>query len=225
MGLLKELENKLESLVDGMFADKFQTSVEPIELASHLKKLMVKNKKLSIENYYVPASYRIELSTEDFRQFAALGPKIIVELQNYLHESAKKEGFQPVSSINIDLQSNDDLGDGQFNVSITNDDNQDGGAPHEKTAIAFIHTDEGANIFPLFNEISTLGRSKDNDVYLPYEKISRKHARITIKDGGYLIEDLNSTNGVFVDDERVKEAHVPFGKKILVADLPIRLRR
>src|SRR5204862_8135869 len=43
-----------------------------------------------------------------------------------------------------------------------------------------------------------LGKSADCDVVLSSPKVSRRHARIAVRDGGLVIEDLKSTNGTFV---------------------------
>lgn len=52
-----------------------------------------------------------------------------------------------------------------------------------------------------------LGRSGDADVWIGDDGVSRKHARLVRDEGGYVIEDLASANGTFVQGERV-ERHV-----------------
>lgn len=49
----------------------------------------------------------------------------------------------------------------------------------------------------------TLGRALDSDIVFDHPQISRHHARITRRPEGVLIEDLGSTNGTFVGDERL----------------------
>lgn len=65
--------------------------------------------------------------------------------------------------------------------------------------------------FNIINEESNIGRwDADNgifpdidlDVHDPEAKVSRRHARIIFENGGYLIEDLGSTNGTFVNRGR-----------------------
>jgi len=50
-----------------------------------------------------------------------------------------------------------------------------------------------------------LGRSNDCDVILFTEEISRHHAKIFIKDGAYIIADLKSLNGTYVNRQRIVE--------------------
>ncbi len=55
-----------------------------------------------------------------------------------------------------------------------------------------------------------IGRSKDNDVVIPLETVSSRHAQLTIENGKFWLEDLNSTNGTFVGStaNRIQKAEV-----------------
>lgn len=50
----------------------------------------------------------------------------------------------------------------------------------------------------------TIGRSDENSIVLSEPFVSGKHAKLFIKNNDLFIEDLNSTNGVFIDDERIE---------------------
>ena len=63
--------------------------------------------------------------------------------------------------------------------------------------------------FSLANEFSvtngkSLGRAIDNDVVLPDTYVSRKHAKISFENGLYVIEDLGSTNGTFLNGDNIQ---------------------
>jgi type II secretory pathway predicted ATPase ExeA len=50
-----------------------------------------------------------------------------------------------------------------------------------------------------------VGRAPDNELYIKSKFVSRRHAQITSNEFGCTIEDLNSTNGISVDNRRVKK--------------------
>lgn len=56
-----------------------------------------------------------------------------------------------------------------------------------------------------------IGRSPENDIYIRSKFVSRHHAQLVSDENGSLIEDLNSTNGVFVDDQQVKRHRLRHG--------------
>jgi predicted component of type VI protein secretion system len=57
--------------------------------------------------------------------------------------------------------------------------------------------------FDLTKEATMLGRDVSNDIVLADTEVSRQHARITKTPGGFVYEDLGSTNGSFINGERL----------------------
>ena len=57
--------------------------------------------------------------------------------------------------------------------------------------------------YSLLKEEVSLGRGTENDLVIPHASVSRVHARIQRRDGGYQLIDLNSTNGTFLNDQPV----------------------
>lgn len=70
----------------------------------------------------------------------------------------------------------------------------------------------------------SIGYSEENDVVIKDKTISRKHASIEVEGSEFWLEDLNSTNGVFVNNRKIKKVKVDhkdqivFGAKAL--DVP-----
>ena len=78
-------------------------------------------------------------------------------------------------------------------------------------------------VFNLGGEQLTVGRDSTNDVVINDAEISRRHARLTFQGGKYILEDLGSTNGTFVNGQRLAGPRVlkagevvSFGEQIVL---------
>lgn len=60
------------------------------------------------------------------------------------------------------------------------------------------------NQFELVQDIIEIGRSNHNDIVLPQKEVSSKHARITMTQDRYYIQDLKSSNGTFINEKKVQ---------------------
>ncbi|MCA9625866.1 MAG: FHA domain-containing protein, partial [Myxococcales bacterium] len=73
------------------------------------------------------------------------------------------------------------------------------------------------------NEI-TIGRVKGNDVLLPKGNVSKRHARLIMRDGRFIVTDLKSTNGTYVNHRRITHATlVREGDRIYIGDFVLRI--
>ena len=59
----------------------------------------------------------------------------------------------------------------------------------------------------LLTRDSVIGRSYESDIYLSDLNVSRSHARILVKDSTYILEDMGSGNGTYVNETLVKRQH------------------
>lgn len=62
--------------------------------------------------------------------------------------------------------------------------------------------------FPLEKNELYIGRDVNSDVVISDSEVSRKHARIILQAAGYTLEDLGSTNGTFVNGQRLMGPHL-----------------
>ena len=71
------------------------------------------------------------------------------------------------------------------------------------------------------NEI-TVGRVQGNDIILAKGNVSKRHARVALENGQLLLEDLNSTNGTYVNGRRLSEPYtLRPGDRIFIGDFVI----
>ncbi len=78
--------------------------------------------------------------------------------------------------------------------------------------------------FPVVPEKQiVVGRSSDLDMVLVEDMVSRKHARIAMQNDQIWIEDLGSTNGTFVNGEKIKRARLKEGDRVLIGTSILKL--
>src|SRR5688572_17110237 len=77
--------------------------------------------------------------------------------------------------------------------------------------------------FALGHDPVTVGRDPNCTIRSTDPRVSRIHARFFVEQGALWVEDLGSSNGIFVGPNKVQRAPVPTGEIILVGSLVIRL--
>src|SRR5216110_2512848 len=102
-----------------------------------------------------------------------------------------------------------------------------GGSPSGEVAqwaLRFISGKYQGGEFPLrpHREI-VIGRSSELDMVLVEDMVSRKHAEIVTDDKNVSIQDLGSTNGTFVNGEKIRKVDLKDGDRILIGTSIIKL--
>ena len=72
--------------------------------------------------------------------------------------------------------------------------------------------------------VTTLGRTDDNDIFIEHGMVSRHHAKIKQQNGIFIIEDLNSANGLFFNRQRVQQRLLTDGAVISIGSEEVTLQ-
>jgi hypothetical protein len=250
VSLLKDLEQRFETLLEGFFARQFKAGVQPVEIAKKLSREMDAHRTISVSKVYVPNKYIIHVSAQDSERLKPFERTLLNELQSYLLEHAAKEGYNLVERPRLELKSAGDLMLGQLRIEssltspcvdsaehIDTGKNIDPFQDIDKTLVKtpsqtnqrqvyLVRIDpSGETVIPIVGEYISIGRSEENTVVIEDPNVSRQHALVEKRDGRFTLRDLESTNGTFVDGSRIEKHALHNGDTITIGTTKLQFRR
>jgi hypothetical protein len=252
--VLRAIEQKIESLFEGIFGRAFRTNVQPVELARKLAKEMDDHRTVSVSRVYVPNEYTVYLSPGDREQFESYEENLRGELQDYLAEHSRREDYALLSSPRVVLETDADLDVGEFGIAtrMVQPDRRRGAdepagdieagatmiykpkTPPPTQAVSPQELGVEQELVTLTFDGSehevrqrrvVLGRSRDCDIQLNDANASRRHAELRQEGASYWIVDLGSTNGMEVNGKRVKRAKLRDGDTITIGSTELTFGR
>jgi hypothetical protein len=232
MSVFKSFESRIAGLVEGAFGRAFRSEVRPVEIARKLTREMEENKTYSLSRTYVPNEYAVYLSPGDHQRFEGFEGALIEELEGYLLEHARRERFALLSRPQVEFRTDERLRLGEFGIQARLVD-QDEAEPEQQprqgqTGHTMVYSTAerlrqpqgtpyreappapGAVLVMAGRRIAVgpsgavIGRSRDCDVVIEDENVSRRHAELRRRDTEWVLTDLGSTNGVTINGRRVQ---------------------
>ncbi len=88
--------------------------------------------------------------------------------------------------------------------------------------LVLLDTERAGTVFPLSGEVLRIGKAPENDVVLDHPTVSRNHLVVRRQGDRFLVQDLGSTNGTFLDGAQVREAYLRPGVLLEVGDVRLR---
>ena len=249
MGIINRVEHGLAKAVHGAFAKAFKSEVQPVEIASAIRRAMDDRAALlGHGRAMVPNLYTIELSETDYERLGDYEDELSDDLVAAAQEHADSQGYQPYGPLEIHLVEGEGLETGVFRVrpATSKRGGQDpapgpsaaarGVAPRVPTGTAVDERpvpprpaprsnpssrpwlDINGDRYPLLGSLTTLGRDDSADIVVDDPGVSRRHSEIRVTtDGPHLvtsIRDLNSTNGTFVNGDRISTQRLHDGDRV-----------
>jgi hypothetical protein len=248
--VLRSIEQKIEALFEGVFGRAFRTNVQPVELARKLAKEMDDHRVVSVSRVYVPNEYAVYLSAGDREQFEGYENSLLSELEEYLGEHARREGYALLTPPRVALETDEDLALGEFGIATRMVQPRHGhrsDEPEEQVesgaTMIYKHPvvpdaiDSAQEELGLEREVAVLswdaqrlrvdkrrvvlGRSRECDIQIEDANVSRRHAELRQEGTAFWIVDLDSTNGLEVNGKRVKRAKLDPGDSFTVGSTEV----
>jgi len=117
VGLFDRVERGLERAVHGVFAKAFKAEVQPVEIASAMRRAM--DDRAAVIGHgrtFVPNLFAIELAPTDYERLMGFSDMLTDELVASAQEHAESQRYQPGGPIQVSFVSNEDLETGVFRV-------------------------------------------------------------------------------------------------------------
>jgi hypothetical protein len=240
MSALSRFEQFMESLVEDSVARLFRSPVQPAEIAKRLERAMESHQTISVRRVIVPNVYRVFLNPRDFAAFQPIQAEVEREMANYLGELASERNFTmlehphvsmaedaavPGRTIQVVVQTAAQAGSGQDNTQVMSSTVQLQVAPQaQRRAMLLLDVPNGPQSIPLESTLLTIGRGLNNDIILEDTRVSRHHAQLRYKTRRFWVTDLNSTNGTYINGERISEADLRNGDILSLGGLELTFR-
>ena len=207
MGILDRIERGLDRGVTSVFSPG-RGQLKPLDLAQGLKRecddqIQVLDRTRTL----APNVYTVYLHSQDFDRFASWQDTLIDELQRVLMEHADTQRYMFVGAVSVALEKDDEVRQGRFetesrtergSVAPATGAAQDGSAGNPIVEI------DGQQ-YLLTGPVTVIGRGGDADIILEDTGVSRHHLELRAEpDSSLVATDLGSTNGTFVDGERIR---------------------
>lgn len=242
MGIINRVEHGLAKAVHGAFAKAFKSEVQPVEIASAIRRAMDDRAALlGHGRAMVPNLYTIELSPTDYDRLSDYEAELTDDLVAAAQEHADSQGYQPGGALEVNLVEGEGLETGVFRVRPATAKRAaadspsprpvtpsgtvvDAAAAHRPPArvnpAARPWLEIAGDRYPLLGSLTTLGRDDSADIVVDDPGVSRRHSEIRVTtDGPHLvtsIRDLGSTNGTFVNGDRVTSTRLEDGDQVTI---------
>jgi hypothetical protein len=248
MGVFDRFEKGIERAVNGAFAKAFRSEVQPVEIASALRRAADDRAAVvGRGRTLVPNAFVVELGSTDHDRLYDYADALAEEFAANLREHAEQQGYAFVGPVTVEFEEVPDLDTGVFRVRaatvkrrtergpspapIPRDPetgpgvlrppvHADPGPVTQTTPARRPWLDVDGQAYPLVGSITVIGRGDDADIVLDDPGVSRKHAEIRVTaDGPHLVasvRDLGSTNGTFVDTQRITATQLVEGSTIIL---------
>ena len=189
MKLVRDLERRLEQLVEGVAGKVFRGTVHPAELAARIVRESDLIRREGPLGPVAPNQFAIHLSEKDIAALTEAEP-VNRELEHAVEVTAMARGWRLEGPARVWLEADSTVSAGMVRIESSE-------TPGSRPAWARL-VGVGQELEVTFNRC-LVGRSSEADVSLLVDSVSRRHAMVWQEDGTAWVYDLGSANGTFVE--------------------------
>jgi hypothetical protein len=237
LSLLSRLESVFESIAEGGFRRLFSPRLQPVEVARALEKEMARRKVVGTASLDVPNRFIAHLNPADYERFASFRDTVERDVAAYLDRRADEERFRPLGRIRVEIVSDANVSRSLVKAEALFEATADAApvAELQRTSrfepivakgpsrTLVVIAEDGQEL-RVGHQPVRIGRGVDNDLVLRDVRVSRQHAAIEPSGDGWIVRDMNSTNGTYLEGQRVSEVRVSAAAELSLGGYRIKLR-
>lgn len=103
MGLLTDVEDRIDRLVRRVFPKRADAGVQPVEIAREMVKVMERGRTLSVDAIYVPNVYRAAVHTDDFAALSPVLKTVSRDAASHVEKVAEKRGLSFTGPVRLEI--------------------------------------------------------------------------------------------------------------------------
>lgn len=227
---LDELESRLQSLVEGGVARLFPGFDPEKDLAHRLVDALLAQSRQSSEGKFIAPNLFILSVHPDHATLLHQQEQFFEELTHQLQDAGEQAGLHFLSPPVIRIAEDADIALYHYRVSAqvslenlahTTDILIDLEPETQNLPMNAFLILNGTQIIPLDKTVINIGRRPDNHIVIDDARVSRVHAQIRAIKGRFIIFDLDSTGGTFVNSQRIHQSTLFPGDVISLAGYPV----
>ncbi len=216
MGILDSVERGLERAVNGAFARTFRSGVQPVEIASALKReLDIGAVIVDRDRVLAPNRFIVRVSEKDASRLQQLGGTLEEELRGVVLKHAKRQSYQLLGEPDVEIREDRSITPGVLEIDASRVE----GAVDWVAAIDV----DGAR-HELRRGTTTVGRGTDCGIRIGDNAASRKHLELIWDGSAGIARDLGSTNGSKINGQRFREAALSPGTIITIGQTSLQFQ-
>lgn len=204
--VLRSIERRLERLVTDGVGRVLPGAVRPLDIARRITREMAGSRSAGVKGRPVVANqYLIALAPADLQRLAGISETLIGELCHSARATAREEGWSFMGPVRVELAADPALRGGSVEVNARMQE-----APARS---GVLHLADGRQAV-LGGGVISLGRLPSCTIVFDDPDVSRAHAEVRPDDSGYLLVDLDSTNGTVVNGRVVARHRLADGDRV-----------
>jgi hypothetical protein len=195
------IEEACAAFIERAFANMFPSDLEPAQIARKLVATM-EARTQSIESTIVaPGSYAVYVNPVDYARLAPHREYLEKEWAALLADIAARVGIRfQGGTAGVSLHEKNDVPAGAIDIQVRN--GEEGNGAHRFT----LRVIKGMPLGEAYRVTGStrVGRHTESDIVLVDPSVSRNHALLDVEEGRLIVRDAGSSNGTFVNGERVQ---------------------